>query len=184
MKRILFFLMMMLFAYSLEPAQSQTSYAENTSRTGKKMKTGLTPLKKMSGAKVSEIAKNNFKTDFPDADRVQWKRADVFDQVTFTDKDHKDKTAYYDFSGTLVGTTQFAGFSDLPIKAQKEIKSKYSDYGIDYVVLFIANQANKTDMMLYDIQFKSSDNYFLGLTKGDQKIVLQVKNEGTVYKFK
>jgi hypothetical protein len=176
--------MLLLLTYSVEHAQSQTTYAENSGGTGKTMKPGLTPLKKMSGVKVNEIAKNNFKIDFPDADRIEWKRDNVFDRVTFTDKDHKDKTAYYDYDGTLVGTTQFTAFSDIPLKAQKEIKSKYSDYSIDYVILFIANQSSHTDMMLYDIQFKSADNYFLGLTKGDQKLVLQVKNEGTVYKFK
>jgi hypothetical protein len=184
MKRLLFLLMLMLFTLSAEHAQSQTSYAENSGGTGKTMKTGMKPLKKMSGVSVSGIAKNNFRTDFPDADRVEWKRDNVFDRVTFTDKDHKDKTAYYDYDGTLVGTTQFTSFSDIPMKAQKEIKARYGDYNIEYVLLYIANQANQTDMLLYDIQFKSTDNYFLGLTKGDQKIVLQVKNEGTVYKFK
>jgi hypothetical protein len=184
MKRLLFLLMLMLFTYSVEQAQSQTSYAENTNGAGKTMKTGKTTLKKLIGANVSEVAKNNFKSDFPDADRIEWKRDITFDKVTFTDKDYKDKTAYYDYDGTLVGTTQFTAFSDIPIKAQKEIKAKYSDYSIDYVLLFIANQNNQTDMLLYDIQFKSADNYFLGLTKGDQKIVLQVKNEGIVYKFK
>jgi len=183
MKRLIFLLMLMLFTYSVEHAQGQTSYAENSNGTGKTMKTRLKPLEKMAGVKVSEVAKNNFKSDFPDADRIEWKRDKVFDQVTFTDKDHKDKTAYYNYDGTLVGTTQFTSFSDLPLKAQKEIKIKYGDYNIEYVLLFIANQANQTDMVLYDIQFKSADNYFLGLTKGKQKIVLQVKNEGNIYKF-
>ena len=41
-----------------------------------------------------------------------------------------------------------------------------------------------TDMILYGLQFEDQDNYFVELTKGKDKIVVQVTPEGDVFFFK
>jgi len=39
-------------------------------------------------------------------------------------------------------------------------------------------------MILYGIQFEDADNYFVELSKGTKKIVLQVNTDGVVFFFK
>ncbi len=60
----------------------------------------------------------------------------------------------------------------------------YKDYTIGPVVFYDDNEANSTDMILYGEQFEDADNYFVELSKGTKKIVVQVSPEGVVYFFK
>lgn len=139
-------------------------------------------LRKLEKGDVSYQSKQEFYSDFGDVKDAQWKRSDYFDEVTFT-KDGQSMKAYYDSQSKLVGTTSHKKFEDLPISAQKEIKSKYKNYTIKSVMLFDDNEANDSDMLLYGAQFEDSDNYFVELIKGDSGIVLQVTPEGNVFYF-
>jgi len=175
MKTIAILAMTIFFA--LEFVQTQAQETKNEVRTERKT------LRKLEGTKVSELAKTNFYTDFGNAPDALWKRVDTFDQVTFT-KDGKKMTAFYDFDANLVGTTSLKKFTDLPAKGQQEIKAKYKDYTVRTVIFFYDNQANETDMVLYGAQFDDADNYFVELTKGAEKIVVEVNPSGFVSLFK
>ncbi|MDP4223654.1 MAG: hypothetical protein Q8868_10105 [Bacteroidota bacterium] len=151
---------------------------------GQATKKKLTPLKKLEGKEINVMAKNSFITAFGNLPNVKWERSANFDEALFM-KNGKEMKAYFDYEGKLVGTTTHVTFADIPANAQKEIQSKYKDYTIvPAVVFFDDNEVNDTDMMLYGVQFEDADNYFVELTKGTKKIVLQVNTEGMVFFFK
>ena len=105
-------------------------------------------------------------------------------ELQFVSKDGQLTTAFYDIAGKLVGSTRYVTFSDLPARSQKDIKEKYKDYTIGQVLFYDDNENNDTDMFLYGAQFGDADNYFVELSKGTNKIVLQVNAEGAVFFFK
>ena len=167
-------------------AQGQTQKAdkENVKEIKKEVKTERVPLRKLEGANVGLLAKNNFSKDFRDANFVQSKRVNTFDEFQFIDKDGKEMKAYYDYVGNLVGTTQKKTFADVPTKGQEEIKAKYKDYTIGDVTFFDDNESNDTDMILWGLQFDDRDLYFVELTKGTSKIIVQVDAEARLFFFK
>jgi hypothetical protein len=165
-------------------AQGQVQKTEKEKGTKKEVKTERKVLKKLEGTDVSVLAKNNFSKDFSDVKIVQSKRVNTFDEFLFTDKNGQEMKAYYDYEGTLVGTTQNKTFADIPDKAQKEIKAKYKEYKIGDVTFFDDNEYNDTDMMLWGLQFDDKDLYFVELTKGTSNIIVQVDTEGRVTLFK
>ena len=184
MKKLVFLSMTFLFTMSIILGQTQKADKEKTKETKKEAKTERVALKKLEGVDVSPVAKSNFSSDFKDAKNVEWKRVDTYDKASFTNKDGKKISAFYDFDGNLVGTTQFKTFADISENGQKDIKKNNKDYTIGQVVFYKDNENNDTDMILYGVQFGSQDNYFVELTKGTNKIVLQVNPSGEVFFFK
>jgi hypothetical protein len=177
MKRLAIVSLVFLFAISF--VQGQTKSTE----TKKEQKAERLALKKLEGTNVSAMSKNNFAVDFGNIPNVQWKRVGTYDEAAFM-KDGKELKAFYDFDSKLVGTTKRVTFADVPAAGQKEIKNKYKDYNVDAVVFFDDNEANTTDMILYGVQFDDEDNYFVELSKGTKKIILQVISSGEVFFFK
>ena len=177
MKKLGISIAVFLFAFTL--VQGQTKNTE----TKKEQKAGRIALKKLEGTNVSVMSKDNFAKDFGNLPNVQWKRVNTYDEATFM-KDGKEMKAFYDFDSKLVGTTTHVTFADVPAKGQKEIKKQYKDYTVESVVFFDDNEANETDMILYGVQFDDSDNYFVELAKGTNKIILQVNSSGEVFFFK
>jgi hypothetical protein len=184
MKKLAILSMAFLIVVPAVNGQAQKSDKEKTKESKKEAKVERAALKKLEGTIVSTVAKENFSVDFKDVKNAEWKRVDTFDKATFTNKDGQTMSAYYDFDGKLVGTTQYKTFADVPVIGQKEIKKMYKDYTIGQVVFFDDNELNSTDMILYGIQFEDADNYFVELSKGTKKIVVQVSAEGNVFFFK
>jgi len=144
----------------------------------KEKKEDRTVLRKLKGSEVDPVSKQSFATDFPGV-IAQWERLDNFDEASFV-KDGQAMSAFYDWEGKLVGTTQNKTFADLPASAQKSVSNEYKDYAIGDVLFYDDNEANETDMILYGNQFADKDSYFVELTKGNKKIVLQVTTDGEV----
>jgi hypothetical protein len=164
------------------------SFAQNEQKaaikeTKKELKEERKALRKLDGTIVSPAAKSNFNKDFPSASNVQWRRYDTYDEVAFT-IDGKKYKSFYDYDANLVGTTSPKTFAELPERGQKEIKEKYKDYKIGPILFFDDNEANATDMILYGTQFDDTDSYFVELTKGPEKIAVQVTSAGFVNFFK
>jgi hypothetical protein len=132
---------------------------------------------------VSNLTKEQFATDYPDARNVHYKKTNNYDEVFFT-SGRKALRAYYDYDNKLVGTTQTKSFTDLPENAQKEILKKYAGYSIADVVLFRDNEDNNMDMILYDMPFDDADSYFVELKNDNKAIALRVDMPGYVYFFK
>jgi hypothetical protein len=183
MKRLAILSMTFLFVLSVLVGQAIKAENPQTKETKKEQKSEKKALKRLEGNKVSEIAKDNFKTDFGAIPDVQWKRAGTFDEAVFT-KNGKQMKAYYDIEGMLVGTTEPVTFAEVPMKGQQEIKTKYKDYTVGPVIFFDDNEKNETDMILYGVQFDDEDNWLVELIKGTKKIVVKVDKTGLVTFFK
>ncbi len=122
-----------------------------------------------------------FKQDFPNAKYVTWAYSE-FVEASFLDGD-VIKIAYYDEDNNLVGTTTDMDATALPAKARDHINKMYPGYTIEKVVFFDDNEANDTDMFLYNQSFDDEDNYFPLLVNGSKKIILKVSPEGRVSFF-
>jgi hypothetical protein len=185
MKRLLLILLTMLSGFAVNSIQAQQNQTDkNAAQENKKeVKTEKVSLRKLNGNDVNVMAKSSFSSDFGNIPEVKWHRADYFDEAKFM-KNGTLMTAYYDFDGKLVGSTQAKTFTDLPAGAQNEIKKRYKDYSIGPVIFFDDSELNSTDMVIYGRQFDDQDNYFVELEKGTQKILLRVDMRGIVYYFK
>ncbi len=139
-------------------------------------------LRKENRDEVSNLSKDQFYADFGDV-KATWRRSDYFDEATFLNQSGVATTAYYDENFKLVGTLNIVDFSKIPSKAQVFIKKHYPGYHIDKVLFFDDNENNDTDMFLYGQQFDDEDNYFVELSKGNSKTILQVNTSGYVYFF-
>ena len=132
---------------------------------------------------VSDLTRNQFAIDFPDAKNVRFVRTKEFDEVLFI-YGKKKLTAYYDYDHELVGTTQDKTFADLRENAQKEILKKYAGYNIDGVIKFDDNESNETDMIIYGTSFDDADNYFVELKNDSKDLIVKVDLAGYVSFFK
>lgn len=132
---------------------------------------------------VSTIDKVNFVADFGYIPDKVWSRSSKYNEVTFV-KNRQPLTAYFDTQGNIIGTTAVRKFSDLPASSQKVIKSRYKGYSIGDVIYFEDYRAEDTDGILYGVKFLFPDNYFLELTKGEKRIIVEVNPEGEVLLYK
>jgi hypothetical protein len=133
-------------------------------------------------SEVSDLTKNQFVIDFPDATNVRFVNTENFDEVAFT-SGKENLVAYYDYKNELVGTTQNKTFADLPENAQMEILKKYAGYNIDGVIKYDDNESNETDMIMYGATFDDADNYFVELKNDSNAIVVKVDLPGEVSFF-
>jgi hypothetical protein len=173
---IIFSLVVLVFvSFAFVPMNDQDHKNEH--------KTNRVPLKKLEGSKVSEQTKANFNAQFGNVPDVHWTRTQNFDEAVFSNNGKK-MNAWFDDLENMVGSTSQVSFTDLPAKGQKTIKSKYKDYMIRNVILFLDNEANATDMILYGEQFDDADNYFVELAKDKDHIVVMVNTVGEVTFFK
>jgi hypothetical protein len=176
----------MLFAYAALNAQNEQSPSAekaNTKKSENEMESSRRPLKKLEGTEVTMSTKNNFAADFPNVTNARWARSENFDEATFT-QNGKEMTAYYDYDGEFVGTTNPINFSDLPDRAQKIIQDKYKDYKVEQVIFFDDNDKSDVDMVLWSTQFDDEDLYFALLAKGNKRIIVKTNPSGNVSLFK
>lgn len=183
MKRLVIFLLIIMFSMPSILGQVQDPGNKEIKETIKELKTEVKELKRLEGTSVSMKVMNAFTSDFGNIPDIKWERGLYLDKAEFT-KEGIKMSAYYDSDAKLVGTTTVEKFADIPLKSQKEIKATYSDYKIDQVLFFKDNKANDTDMYLWDIQFADADNYFIVISKRTSKIILKVAPEGDVTVFK
>lgn len=131
---------------------------------------------------VNLFTRRRFEIDFPDATSVNYAKTKEFDLVFFLSGDKKF-IAYYDNSSSLVGTTSIKVFTDLPEKAQNEIRKNYADYTVEKVIRYDDNVKNDADMILYGTSFDDADNYFAELKNDNKAIVVKVDLAGDVSFF-
>lgn len=192
MKKLLITSLALMFSMTILKTQAQTkgdivkTEIKDTKHQEKiikkEKKAERKELRVLEGNKVNELAKTNFKTDFPGVSIPHWKRNSQFDEVNFT-KDGQRMTAFYDYNSILVGTTQNKTFNDIPVKAQQIIEKKYKNYSIGTVVFFDDNESNDTDMILDGVQFDDEDDYFIPLTKDGKTTIVMSNTAGNVSYF-
>lgn len=179
MKKLVLLMALLIAVVSI---QAQTQVAKKEIRKEKHEK--RVALRKLEGKEVSYQSKEKFASDFGNVGDVQWARSGYFDEATFTDQSGRRTTAFYDNTPQLVGTTSPRKFGDLPESAQKYIKKNYQNYMDAQVLLFDDNEANDTDMLLYNMQFEDEDMYFIEVRKDAKTDVLKVSMDGNVSLFK
>jgi hypothetical protein len=135
--------------------------------------------KAISEGLVSYRTEEQFPFDFPGATDVIFQRTQNFDEAEFTFGEQRMR-AYYDINSELIGTTNLASFSDLPVSGQDEIMKYYKDYQIKEVVFFHDNQFNDSNIILYGTSFEDADNWFVELQKDQKKIIVKVSPSGIV----
>lgn len=183
MKKLVLLMALLIAVVSIQ-AQTKEAKKEVKKEMRKEKHEKRVALRKLEGKEVSTQSKEKFTVDFGNAADVQWARSGYYDEATFTDQNGKRTTAYYDNSSQLVGTTSPRKFSDLPASAQKYIKKNYQSYMDAQVLLFDDNEANDTDMLLYNMQFDDEDMYFIEVRKDTKTDVLRVSMDGNVSLFK
>ena len=173
-------LLIVLFLF-MAVEQSQGQIAKNEIKKEKKVERKA--LRKLKGAYINQASKGNFIKSFGKQSDVIWKRGDFFDEATFKEGGH-ELTAYFDENGGLVGTTSLVAFADIPALAQKTIIKTYKNARIGKVIFFDDNELNDTDMIMYGIQFDDADNYFVEMTQGTKRFILDCNTKGNVAFFK
>lgn len=147
------------------------------------IKTVRKELQKLEGSEVSDLSVAAFAADFGKIPNVRWNRGVYMDEATYT-LDGKEMKAYYDSDSKLVGTIALKTYSDLPLKAQNEIKKKYKEYTVSKVLYFDDNGGNDSDMFIFDTRFDDIECFFVELTRAGESLILQVGTEGEVSFFK
>jgi hypothetical protein len=159
-----------------------SALSRSEAQTKKERKEPTLEKTKLEVVGVSDRTLGQFYADFGNLPIVETGRIPGFDKVTFL-KDGVAQTAYYDDAYDLVGTIAVKAFGDLPKDAQLYINKHYSDYAVRAVQFFDDNEANDTNMYLYDQQFADTDSYFVELEKDNKTLILHVTLNGTVYYF-
>jgi len=184
MKRLAYLTITLLFILTVGQSQGQTqpTTQETKKEIRQEKKAKKLTLKKLEGSNVNPKAKKNFEEKYGNASKARFARRNYFDVASYM-KDDIEINVYFDEDGNLVGSTNVAKFSDIPLKGQQNLKADYKDYTIRRVVFFKDNPKNECDMMLYNIQFDDEDTYFVEMSKGNKTIVVQVDTKGKVYYF-
>lgn len=117
--------------------------------------------------KVSYRILSNFQTEFSEATQVEWSATSKYTKATFILADEQIE-AFYAADGELIGVSRKVDIKKLPIKALQKIKKSFADYNIKEVIEFDQN---------------GDKNYYVSLSKGDHKEVLQVSLYGNVTQF-
>ncbi|PSL23688.1 hypothetical protein [Chitinophaga ginsengisoli] len=175
MKKIFFAAGVLLMSFNITFA--------HTTDEGKKTKAERKEIRRENNAEVSIFTRNQFYEDFPGATDIRFEKTNYFEEVAFT-MGQKDMRAYYDIHSNLVGTTETKTFADLPENAQRTILKKYGDFDTERVFLYDDNEANETDMTLFDMPFDDADNYFVELRKNSEVMIVKVDMAGNVAFFK
>ena len=187
MKKITIFAvsLFLTIAYCQTLAQDTKYYASNAARKAKRIevRTEHKEIKKITENNISNFNLKGFNDDFDTSSNVVWTKTDQYDIASFSKNDRETK-AYYDFEGNLIGTTTLKHFTDLPARAQKIITKRYRGYTMDFSIVYNLDKLNDTQMILINDEFVNTDNYFVQLSKGTAKIVLQVTPVGKVVLFK
>jgi len=183
MKRLEILLIALFLLVTVDISQAQVAKNETKKVIKSENKGGHIALRKLKGVSINPVSKVNFVKSFGKQPETIWKRGIFFDEATFREGGH-DITAYFDEKGILVGTTSLVNFGDIPMLAQKMIFKTYKYARIGKVIFFDDNELNATDMVMYGIQFDDADNYFVEMTQGTKRFILDCNKKGKVVIFK
>jgi hypothetical protein len=185
MKRIGVITAAFLFAYTIGFVQTSPILARNNTKNPNRIekKNERKASRKLNLSMVNEASKNNFNTDYADVSDVKWVKSINFDEASFNQSGREVK-AFYDKEGQLVGTTTHLKLTDLPVKCQNAIERTYKDCAVGSIIYFNDNQVQNPDLLLNDIKVTNTNSYYIEMSKGSNKFVVQATPGGDVYFFK
>lgn len=112
--------------------------------------------------KINTKIIENFKTEFADADNVQWSLKETYARATFF-LNGKKTDAYYDLEGEAIGTSEAITLNNLPLHAKRTFAKKYSDYTVKEAIKF---------------QGTGETAYFISAENDKQSVILKVTGAG------
>ena len=184
---ILSMLALCILAASCGTTTSTTGTTDGTT-AGTTTTTTTTTTAHQAHADVPVTINTAFMTQYPDATNVMWSPYDKVvvpidwemtgwpaldggDYVVTFERAGQKYYAWYDASGTWIGTTSMlTNHSNLPVAVSTLLSTKYSGYNIEKI-----EQEWDKSRTVYEIKLKKSD---------DDKIKLHVTEQGAVLKEK
>ena len=115
-------------------------------------------------ATPTQLLQQKFKTDFPGAYDIEWKKAAKLYEVEFEIK-RLDYEAYYDEQGNLVMYKHDISQSDLPEAIKTKLKSLYPNYRFDDIEKMVKG---------------TETSYKVEMEKGDMDVKIIIKSDGTI----
>lgn len=114
-------------------------------------------------------AQRNLLEEFKDAKEIDWSSKGTLTEASFEWNGQKLQ-AFYTQDGEQVALSREIPVAQLPVKALRAVKNKYSDYKTTEAIEF-----NSADAGL---------SYYVSLEKGNKKTILNVSPDGLVSVFK
>jgi hypothetical protein len=158
-----------LAVFCLTNMLTRNVYANGANSENRKMETKTTVDEKISY--VSQKVKNSFHAEFGAQSNIQWSSTEDFDVASF-DMNGQGIKAYFTKDGMLEGRIFSKKWNDLPFQAQVNIIQHYKDYDVENVFVYYGKSLN------------DFGNYFVGLSKDNQTIIVQVNEKGYISFYK
>ena len=121
------------------------------------------------GDEANAKALKNLKKEYSDARNVQWNVTDKYIKATFR-WNNQDLTVIYTNDGETFAESRLIMPDNLPLKAQQYLDKNYADYRIAEAIEFTSEETGLC--------------YYVSVTKGDTKKILQISPGGNVSTFR
>jgi len=121
------------------------------------------------GDEANVKAINNLKKDYSDAKNIQWNVTDDYIKATFNWK-NQQLQVFYTKDGDAFAQSRQINLNILPLKAQQTLSKDFTNYNITEAIEFTSEQTGLC--------------YYVSLTKGSVKKILQITPEGSVNTFR
>ncbi|MBX2931706.1 MAG: hypothetical protein KF781_07170 [Chitinophagaceae bacterium] len=125
------------------------------------------------GNEVSLVVSQAFHTEFADAQNVHWDSNDDFAKASFT-LNGENVYAYYNYDGSIVGSSKKIALNKLPEAALRNFTKKYP-----FPIYNLKDCIEFTDA-------DGETNYFISLDDimSNKRIIIKISTDGNMYLFK
>ena len=113
--------------------------------------------------RVSQKVLTSFKTEFTNAQNVEWETGNNYFRASFTMNEQRI-FAYYNVNGELLSIARYISSFQLPVNLFTDIKNKYSKYWISD---------------LFEVSNSEGLHYYVTLETADSKLVMHSGNGGS-----
>jgi hypothetical protein len=117
---------------------------------------------------VSYRVQNNFKSQFNQAQKVNWSVRSNFTKATFEDAGQKVE-AFYDVNGNMIGTSRNITLNELPTGAKRTFAKSYGGYTVKEAIRF---------------EGAEEDAYYISAENEKENVILKVTNDRYVSVFR
>jgi hypothetical protein len=138
-------------------------------------------LKMLRGNEVRYKSSEAFAIKYPNIKPISTEKVDNLDKINYT-LYGKNLSDFYDENSRFVGTVEVKSYMDLPEKSREFISKKYPGYIPTNIIYLDKNESSENGLVLYNNDM-DRDSYYVEMSKGNKKIVLQVQADGYVNKF-
>jgi hypothetical protein len=174
---------LLVSAFTMVQAGNNINSGKEPTAAKTELKAARKALREIQSNGVTTMTQNSFYADFGNVSDLAWSKSEDFSEAIFT-KDGEKMTAFYDANANLVGTTAIKAFTDIPFKGQVNLISKFKDYNVGPVIYFNDHQACATEQRVFGSRLNEENNYFIQLSKDNEKIIVRVNPRGDVSLFK